>query len=147
MYAADVPVSKYNSRRMVLKNGHFELRGSQNPALNSRENNHFPPISIFNLVFGGVKMEGWDPKNVHIYVKRLDSDYTLLIHTALQWSFPILDVCQLGRQDQSIAKKFFTSSETRTLQDEMLQPSDHPTIDNECCRTARPPWRCNCAEC
>ena len=27
MYAADVPVSKYDSRRRVLKNGHFELRG------------------------------------------------------------------------------------------------------------------------
>lgn len=92
-------------------------------------------------------MERGNPKNVHIYVKRLDPDYTLLIHTALQLSFPILDVYQVGRQNQSIAGMFFISSETRTLQDEMVQPSDHPTIDKECCRNARPPWWCNCAGC
>lgn len=69
---------------MILKNGHFELRAMQNSALKLREMNIFPPTGIFNLVFGGVEMERWDPKYVHIYVKGLDPDYTLLIHTALQ---------------------------------------------------------------
>ena len=63
---------------------HGDLADSKTPPSTQGRITLFHQLKFFNLVFGGVEMERWDPKIVHIYVKRLDSDYTLLIHTALQ---------------------------------------------------------------
>lgn len=64
-------------------------------------------------------MERWDPKDVHINVKRLDPDYKLLIHTALQGytlpSSPQLIHNQSQRLNQPISRFFFTNLSTMII--------------------------------